>query len=140
MRATNPIPMKYNNYRNALSSLTAQKTDSTLPIVALLAGLAIGAVIGVLFAPQRGTDIRSKIADKAKDLSDTAKDKLHQVKSKVLSEADQLADLKDEAIDKAKTKSKEALNAAEGIVDQLKSKAKGLESDAKSTADRVLNS
>ncbi|WP_316841852.1 YtxH domain-containing protein [Pedobacter gandavensis] len=132
--------MKYNNYRKALSSLTAQKTDSTLPVVALLAGLAIGAVIGVLFAPQRGSDIRTKISDKAKDLSDAAKDKLHLVKSKVLSEADQLAELKDEAIDKAKTKSKEALNAAGGIVDQLKSKAQSLDSDAKSTAERVLNS
>ncbi|WP_316752334.1 YtxH domain-containing protein [Pedobacter gandavensis] len=132
--------MKYNNYRNALSSLTAQKTDSTLPVVALLAGLAIGAVIGVLFAPEKGVNTRTKISDKAKDLSDTAKDKLHQVKSKVLSEADQLADLKDEALDKAKTKSKEVLNAAGDIVDQLKSKAKDLESDAKVTVEKVLNS
>ncbi|WP_316820952.1 YtxH domain-containing protein [Pedobacter gandavensis] len=132
--------MKYNNYRKALSSLTAHKTDSTIPVVALLAGLAIGAVIGVLFAPEKGADIRSKISDKAKDLSDTAKDKLHLVKSKVLSEADDLAELKDEALNKAKSKSKEALNAAGDIVDQLKSKAKGLESDAKSTAERVLNS
>lgn len=132
--------MKYNNYRNALSSLSAQKTDSTLPVVALLAGLAIGAVIGVLFAPERGADIRTKISDKAKDLSDAAKDKLHLVKSKVLSEADQLAELKDQALDKAKTKSKEALNAAGDIVDQLKSKAKDLESDAKLAVEKTLNS
>ncbi|MCX2453497.1 YtxH domain-containing protein [Pedobacter sp. PLR] len=132
--------MKYNNYRNALSSLSAQKTDSTLPVVALLAGLAIGAVIGVLFAPERGADIRTKISDKAKDLSDAAKDKLHLVKSKVLSEADQLAELKDQALEKAKTKSKEALNAAGDIVDQLKSKAKDLESDAKLTVEKTLNS
>ncbi|ALL07237.1 hypothetical protein AQ505_18135 [Pedobacter sp. PACM 27299] len=132
--------MKYNNYRNAISSLTAHKTDSTIPVVALLAGLAIGAAIGVLFAPNSGTDTRTKIADKAKDLSDAAKEKLHLAKSKVLSEADQLAELKDQAVDKAKTKSKEALNAVGDVVDQVKSKARDLESDAKHTAEKVLNS
>ena len=73
--------MKYNNLKKSISDLAcAQKSDSTMPVVALLAGLAVGAVLGVLFAPEKGSDTRTLIADKAKDLSDAAKDKLQSAK------------------------------------------------------------
>ena len=132
--------MKYNNYRKVLSSLTSQKSDSTLPVVALLAGLAVGAVIGVLFAPERGTDIRTRISDKAKGLSDTAKDKIRAVKNRFHTEEEELTDLKDEVVDKVKSKAKEATYLKDELVYEAKSKAKDISEEVKSTADRVTNS
>ena len=38
---------------------------------ALVAGAAIGAFVGVMFAPAKGSELRRDIADKAKDLLDT---------------------------------------------------------------------
>jgi gas vesicle protein len=43
--------------------------------VALAAGLAAGAVLGVLFAPEKGADTRKKILDQGKKLSDDVKNK-----------------------------------------------------------------
>jgi len=39
-------------------------------IGALLVGAAIGAALGILFAPGKGDETRKKIFDKAKDLAD----------------------------------------------------------------------
>lgn len=48
-------------------------------LVAAGAGLAIGAALGILFAPAKGEDTRNAIKDKASDLSKTAKEKLDSV-------------------------------------------------------------
>ena len=40
----------------------------------ILGGLAIGTVLGILFAPAKGCETRKKIADKSSDLSDSLKD------------------------------------------------------------------
>jgi gas vesicle protein len=40
-------------------------------IAALLGGVAIGAVLGLLFAPEKGSETRKIIVDKAKDLAGT---------------------------------------------------------------------
>ncbi|SHG38800.1 YtxH domain-containing protein [Pedobacter caeni] len=132
--------MKYNNFRKAVSSLTSQRSDSSLPVVALLTGLAVGAVIGVLFAPERGADIRTKISDKAKDLSDAAKDKLQAVKNKFHSEGHELADLKDEVVDKVKSKARAAEELKDEVIEDAKSKAKDLADDVKAAANEVKNS
>jgi len=132
--------MKYNNFRKAISSLTTQKSDSTLPVVALLTGLAVGAVIGVLFAPERGADIRTRISDKAKGLSDAAQDKLQTVKNKLRTNGQELSELKDEVVDKVKSKAKAAEDLKDEAVDEAKSKAKELAADVKSAANEVKNS
>ena len=43
-------------------------------LVALAAGAAVGGVLGILFAPDKGSATREKISDKAKDMSDSIKD------------------------------------------------------------------
>ena len=40
----------------------------------ILGGLAIGTVLGILFAPAKGCETRKKIADKSSDLADSLKD------------------------------------------------------------------
>ena len=44
-------------------------------ILALLAGAAIGVGLGILFAPDKGTETRKKMAKKAEDLGDELKNK-----------------------------------------------------------------
>ena len=45
----------------------------------VLAGLATGAVLGILFAPDKGSVTRKKIADKGKDSIDGLKTKYNSV-------------------------------------------------------------
>lgn len=45
--------------------------DTSKILIALGAGLAIGGVLGVLFAPDKGSVTRHKIADETKKLADT---------------------------------------------------------------------
>ena len=45
-------------------------------ILGVLAGMAAGAVIGMLFAPDKGTETRRKIAKKGEDLMDSLEDRI----------------------------------------------------------------
>jgi gas vesicle protein len=71
--------------------------DNTSTIAALLAGVAIGAVIGLLFAPSAGNETRTTLADSLKDLGGTVADKARQGK-------ESLNNLKDKAVDAIKSK------------------------------------
>lgn len=46
-------------------------------IGALLIGAAIGGALGILFAPDKGSETRKKIAGKTNDLTDSLKDKFN---------------------------------------------------------------
>jgi gas vesicle protein len=50
--------------------------NNTKLIVALLGGAAIGAALGILFAPGKGSDTRRKIFDTAKDLANSLEKKM----------------------------------------------------------------
>lgn len=52
--------------------------DAKKVIGALLIGTAIGAAIGILFAPAKGTETRKAIVDKGEDLTDSMKDKFNE--------------------------------------------------------------
>ena len=57
--------------------------NSSRVLVALAAGAAIGGILGILFAPDKGSATREKIADKAKDVTDNVKDYVSAGKDKL---------------------------------------------------------
>lgn len=47
---------------------------NTKIVIALLAGVAVGATLGILFAPESGSETREKLNNALKDLGDSIKD------------------------------------------------------------------
>jgi hypothetical protein len=56
--------------RRAADVIRGTDKSAVRPVVAGLAGLGIGVGIGLLMAPAKGEETRSKIASKARDISD----------------------------------------------------------------------
>jgi len=71
--------------------------DNSKVVVALLAGLAAGAALGLLFAPEKGSDTRDKLGQSLKDFGDSIKDK-------AADEINNLSSLKDKVVNSIKSK------------------------------------
>ena len=71
--------------------------DNSKVVIALLAGLAAGAALGLLFAPEKGSETRDKLSQSLKDLGDSIKDK-------AADEINNLTSLKDKVVDSIKSK------------------------------------
>ena len=57
--------------------------------VGLLAGLATGVLLGILFAPEKGTDTRKKLASKGKDSLEDLKKKYNTAIDKLSAKLEQ---------------------------------------------------
>ena len=119
---------------NKVSDLTHSSTDKSGAIVALLAGLAVGAVLGILFAPDSGKNTREKISDKALDLADNAKDSLHSIQDKINYGKDSIVSLKDRVVDNVKTKVVNASQEFKEFKDSELAKADDLLNDETNNA------
>lgn len=83
---------------------TCSSTDTTGAVIGLLAGLAVGAVLGVLFAPDSGRRTRERISDKALHTADNIKDGFHSIKERVVTGKDALVSATDHLVDNVKNK------------------------------------
>lgn len=81
--------------------------DNSKVLAALLAGIAAGAAIGILFAPERGTETRDKLSDSLRNLGDSIKDR-------AADEIGNLSQFKDKVVDNIKTKLQNAESAYAG--------------------------
>lgn len=84
-------------------------SDNSKVVVALLAGLAAGAALGILFAPEKGTDTRDKLNESLKRLGDS-------IRETAANEIDNLVGLKDKVVDNFKSK---LSNTEEELQDDL---------------------
>ncbi len=75
--------------------------DGSKTVVALLVGLAAGAALGILFAPDKGSDTRDKLTDSLKNLGDS-------IKEKAANEIDNLTTFKEKVVSNIKSKIKQA--------------------------------
>ena len=57
-------------------------TNTGKIITALLAGAAAGAVLGILFAPEKGSETRKKVSDEGKRLAQSLKEKFNLAREK----------------------------------------------------------
>ncbi len=73
--------------------------DNSKVVVALLAGLAAGAALGILFAPDKGVETRDKLTESLKKLGDSIRDT-------AATEIDNLVGFKDKVVDNIKSKIK----------------------------------
>ena len=67
-------------------------------VSALLLGAAVGGLIGILFAPDKGSETRKKISSKGNELTDAVKEKFDAIVDKFKKEVD---DVKEKANDYA---------------------------------------
>jgi gas vesicle protein len=87
--------------QNEQTKIIIHMNDNSKIVVALLAGLAAGAALGILFAPDKGTETRDKLTDSLKKLGDS-------IRETAASEIDNLVGFKDKVVDNIKSKIKTA--------------------------------
>ncbi len=104
-------------------------SDNGKILGALVLGAAAGAVLGLLFAPTSGTELRKKISDNADDLINDLTDKIGEGK-------EMLSGLKDKALSKAD----ELKGKAEDELSNMKNKAKQTAANVSSSTSTGNNS
>src|SRR3546814_13813759 len=88
--------------------------DNSKAILALFAGLAAGAALGILLAPEKGSDTRTKINDSLNELGNELREKVNSSLQNVRGKADELAEKAGELAGKARNKANEAARMESG--------------------------
>lgn len=83
-----------------------EKSNETVKIIgALLVGAAIGGALGILFAPDKGSETRKKLSAKGGDLTDSMKQKfqsfVEDIKNEVTGTKEKVAELAENGRPKA---------------------------------------
>jgi gas vesicle protein len=95
-------------------------SDNGKILTAVVLGVAAGAVLGLLFAPSKGSELREKIKDNADDLMDElskkikeGKDTLSGLKDKMTTKAEDVRSKVEDELDGFKNKTKSTTNSVQ---------------------------
>lgn len=77
-------------------------------LLGVVAGLAAGALVGILFAPEKGTETRRKIAKKGENYVDEIKVKFNELIDDLSKKMDGVKNKAEEMVDEAKSKLEDA--------------------------------
>jgi gas vesicle protein len=72
-------------------------------VLGFLAGAAIGAIAGILFAPDKGSETRKKISRRTSEFGETLKDSFNEFVDRVKEGYDSVKSDADELVEKGKT-------------------------------------
>lgn len=100
-------------------------------ILGVLGGVAVGALMGVLFAPEKGDKTRKKIMEKSNDYADELKDKLDSLLGTVSSKYDKLKREGESLFAEGKSKFQDAKNEGQDLIAEGKSKYNEVKNDIK---------
>lgn len=77
----------------------------------LVAGLAAGALLGILFAPDKGSETRRKIAETGEDYLDSAKEKFNEMVDSMSERFEKVKDTVEKEMPAAKNAKKDIESA-----------------------------
>jgi len=83
-------------------------------VAAVLLGAAAGATLGVLFAPDKGSELRRRITSRASELGDNLMDGINNIKDRVSSAAGEVTDRAKGAADNVAQRGQELRSSMEG--------------------------
>ena len=105
--------------------------DNGKTVLGILAGTAIGATLGILFAPAKGSSTRQRIADKAEEvkenITETTLDMRDKAASTVASQRQTLDGQLENIVSDVSHKAEDVISTLEKKLSELKAKNKKLQ-------------
>ncbi|NAY91751.1 YtxH domain-containing protein [Muricauda sp. JGD-17] len=106
-------------------------SDSSNTILGILAGTALGATLGILFAPDKGSSTRRKLVEQSNALAEDVANSTAQLKEQVVdtfsSSKDNLEDKMESLVSSASYKTEDVITALESKLKELKAKNRKLQ-------------
>ena len=102
-------------------------------ILGVLGGVAVGALMGVLFAPEKGDKTRKKIMEKSNDYAEELKDKLDSLLGTVTSKYDKIRREGESLFAEGKSKFQDAKEEGQDLIAEGKSKYNEVKSEIKNS-------